>query len=321
MRKVLFERYGPPDVLDMIECDEPRPNPDQVRVRIHATTVTTAEAMMRRGEPRWMRPLIGVAKPRTRNRTLGTELAGVVDAVGHDVTRFDEGDEVFGFAGWHIGANADYLCLPEDASLARKPSNTPFRQAAATVDGATTALHFLRDRAKLRAGQRVLIIGASGSIGTYAVQLAKRLGAAVTGVYGPSNLELVRSLGADQVIDYHHEDVRDAGKKWDVVFDTVGASSFTESKSVLTKRGVFIPTVISMRSLVEGVWTPMTGGQRLVGGVSMNKHEPLRYLAELLADDALRVVIDTTFPLDRIRDAHRLVDTGHKTGNVAIDVA
>lgn len=321
MRKVVFEQYGPPEVLDVIECDEPRPKSNEVRVRIHATTVTTAAAKMRRGEPRWMRPLTGVMKPRARYRTLGTEFAGVVDAVGHAVTRFREGDEVFGFAGWYIGANADHLCLPEDVSLAPKPTETPFRQAASAVDGATTALHFLRDRAKLRAGQRVLIVGASGSIGTYAVQLAKRLGAEVTGVCGTSNLDLVRSLGADQVIDYRYENVRDAGKRWDVVFDTVGVSSFAESESVLAERGVFVPTVISIRSLFEGVCTPLTGGKRLVGGVSMDKHEPLRYVAELLADDALRVVIDTTFPMDRIRDAHRLVDTGHKRGNVAIDVA
>lgn len=321
MRKVVFERYGPPEVLDVIECDEPRPKSDEVRVRVHATTVTTAEAKMRRGEPRWGRPLIGVTKPRARYRTLGTEFAGVVDEVGNEVTRFRDGDEVFGFAGWYIGANADYLCLPANASLAPKPTATTFRQAAAAVDGATTALHFLRNRAKLRAGQRVLIIGASGSIGTYAVQLAKRLGAEVTGVCGTSNVDLVHSLGADHVIDYHHENVRNTSKRWDVVFDTVGASSFAESESVLTERGVFVPTVISIRSLFDGAWTPITGGRKLVGGVSMNKREPLRCVAELLADDALRVVIDDTFPMDRIRDAHRHVDTGHKTGNVVVDVA
>lgn len=320
MRKVVFQRYGPPDVLDIIQCDEPRPRSDEIRVRIHSTTVTTAEANMRRGEPRWMRPVIGVTKPRARYQTLGTEFAGVVDAVGPAATRFREGDEVFGFAGRYIGANADYLCLPEDASVAPKPTGTPFRQAAAAVDGATTALHFLRDRAKLQAGQHVLVIGASGSIGTFAVQLARSFGAEVTGVCGPSNVDLVRSLGAHQVIDYRHENVGDDGQRWDVVFDTVGVSSFAESESVLTQSGVFIPTVISIRSLFEGVWTPITGGKRLIGGLSMNKRQPLRYVAELLADDALRVVIDTTFPLDRIRDAHRLVDTGHKTGNVVIDV-
>lgn len=321
MRKVVFNRYGSPEVLDVIESAEPRPESGQVRVRIHATTVTTAEAKMRRGEPRWGRPMIGVTKPRARYRTLGTEFAGVVDAVGHAVTQFREGDEVFGFAGWYIGANADYLCLPANASLQRKPAGIAFAEAAAAVDGATTALHFLRDRAGLRAGQRILIIGASGSIGTYAVQLAKRLGAEVTGVCGTSNVDLVRSLGADQVIDYRRESVRDVDERWDVVFDTVGVSSFAESKPALTNRGVFVPAVISIRSVADSIWTPLTGGQRLVGGVSMNKHEPLRYVAELLADDALRVVVDTTFPLESIREAHRLVDSGHKTGNVVIDVA
>jgi NADPH2:quinone reductase len=166
-----------------------------------------------------------------------------------------------------------------------------------------------------------LIIGASGSIGTYAVQLAKRLGAEVTGVCGTSNVDLVRALGADQVIDYRRESVRDVDERWDVVFDTVGVSSFAESKPVLTDRGVFVPAVISIRTVADSIWTPLTGGRRLVGGVSMNKHEPLQYVAGLLADDALRVVVDTTFPLESIREAHRLVDSGHKTGNVVIDVA
>ncbi|MGI9657566.1 MAG: NAD(P)-dependent alcohol dehydrogenase, partial [Gaiellaceae bacterium] len=306
---------------NLVERDAPTPRPNQVRVRIHATTVTTAEAKMRRGEPLWGRSVIGFSKPRKRYQTLGTELAGVVDAVGREVKRFREGDEVFGFAGWNIGANADYLCLPEGAALSSKPGNASFGEAAAAVDGATTALHFLRDRANLRAGQRVLIIGASGSIGTYAVQLAKRFGAQVTGVCGASNVPLVRSLGADEVIDYRNEDFREASDRWDVVLDTVGASSFAESKTVLAERGIFLPTVISIGSIFQGLWTPLARGKRLVGGMSMNKTEPLQFVTELIEDDALRIVIDRRFPLERIQEAHRLVDTGHKRGNVVIDVA
>jgi NADPH2:quinone reductase len=320
MRKVVFRKFGPPEVLHVIECDAPTPKSNQVRIRIHATTVTAAEAAMRRGEPLWGRPMIGLTKPRKRYQTLGTELAGVVDAVGREVKRFREGDEVFGFAGWNIGANADYLCLPEVASLSPKPSNKSFGQAAAAVDGATTALHFLRDRANLRAGQRVLIIGAAGSIGTYAVQLAKRFGAEVTGVCGTSNVTLVRSLGADEVIDYRNEDFREAGERWDVIFDTVGASSFAESKAVLVERGIYLPTVISLDSVFHGLWTPLARGKRLMGGMSVNKNETLPFVTELIKDDALQIVVDRRFPLERIQEAHRLVDTGHKKGSVIIDV-
>ena len=321
MRKVVFRKFGPPEVLHVIECDAPAPKPNQVRIRIHATTVTAAEAAMRRGEPLWGRPMIGFTKPRKRYQTLGTELAGVVDSVGREVKRFREGDEVFGFAGWNIGANADYFCLPEVASLSPKPSNKSFGQAAAAVDGATTALHFLRDRANLRAGQRVLIIGASGSIGTYAVQLAKRFGAEVTGVCGTSNVTLVRSLGADEVIDYRNEDFREAGERWDVIFDTVGASSFAESKTALVERGIYLPTVISLDSVFHGLSTPLARGKRLMGGMSVNKNETLQFVTELIKDDALQIVVDRSFPLERIQEAHRLVDTGHKKGNVIIDVS
>jgi len=321
MRKVVYRKFGPPEVLHVIECDAPTPKPNQVRIRIHATTVTAAEAAMRRGEPLWGRPMIGLTKPRKRYQTLGTELAGVVDAVGREVKRFREGDEVFGFAGWHIGANADYFCLPEVASLSPKPSNKSFGQAAAAVDGATTALHFLRDRAKLRAGQRVLIIGGSGSIGTYAVQLAKRFGAEVTAVCSTSNVALVRSLGADEVIDYRNEDFREAGERWDVIFDTVGASSFAESKTVLVERGIYLPTVISLDSVFHGLSTPLARGKRLMGGMSVNKNETLQFVTELIKDDALQIVVDRSFPLERIQEAHRLVDTGQKKGNVIIDVS
>lgn len=321
MRKAVFRQFGPPEVLSVVNGDAPTPKSNQIRIRIHATTVTAAEAAMRRGEPWWGRPMIGFRKPRKRVQTLGTELAGVVDAVGRDARRFREGDEVFGFAGWNIGANADYLCLPERASLAIKPRATPFGHAAAAVDGATTALHFLRDRAKLRAGQRVLIIGAAGSIGSYAVQLASHFGAEVTAVCSTSNATLVRSLGADEVIDYRNEDFRESTGRWDVILDAVGASSFPESEPVLARRGVFLPTVISLRGVAHGLRTRLGRGKRLIGGMSVNKSDTLPFVTDLLKDDALQIVVDSRFPLEQIQNAHRRVDTGHKTGNVIIDVA
>ena len=321
MRAVVYHRFGPPEVLALTERPDPTPKPDQVRVRIRATTVTAAEAAMRRGEPLWGRVLIGFTRPRRRFRTLGTELAGVIDAVGRDVTRFREGDEVYGFAGFDIGANADYLCLRETASLAPKPARLGFGDAAAAVDGATTALFFLRDKGKLRAGQRALLVGASGSIGTFAVQLAKHLGAHVTGVCSAANAELVRSLGADAVLDYGALDWAATGDRWDVVFDTVGKSSFAHARRALGPRGVFLPTVISARSVLEGLLTPLFAGRRLVGGMSVDKRDALRYVRELLDDGALRVVVDRRLPLTSIVEAHRLVDSGRKRGNVIIDVS
>ncbi len=320
MRSIVFRKFGPPEVLRLIEVDEPVPDRKQVRIRIHATTVTAAEAAMRRGEPLWGRAIIGFTGPRKRFQTLGSEFAGVVDAIGGEVTRFKEGDEVFGFAGFNIGANADCLCLPEGASLAIKPHNKTYGESAAAVDGATTAFFFLQDKAKLRAGQRVLIIGASGSVGTFAVQVAKRLGAHVTGVCGTSNLELVRSLGADEVIDYSQEDFARSGDTWDIIFDTVGASSFAASRPALTQRGIFLPTVISVRGMFESLWTPLLSAKRVVGGMSVDKNGALVWLRELLEDDALRTVIDRRFPLEQIVEAHRLVDTRHKKGNVVVDL-
>ena len=324
MRKVVFERYGSPEVLDVVECDEPQPDRDEIRIRIHASTVTTADARMRRGEPRWMRPLIGFTRPRRRCRTLGTEYAGVIDAVGDRVIRFRPGDAVFGSAGWSFGANADQLCVAEGSSVLIKPGAVPFGQAAAAVDGATTALHLLRERARLRAGQRILIIDAASSLGTFAVQLAKHVGAEVTGVCASPNVELVHALGADYVLDDLSgslaEHSRRSGKRWDVVFDTVGASSFGDSRAVLTDHGVFVPAVSSVRSFLDGVRTSRSRGQRSIGGGPPDRVELLQHVAGLLADHALRVVVDSAFPLDHIRDAHARVDSGHLRGKVTINV-
>ncbi|MGE0791865.1 MAG: NAD(P)-dependent alcohol dehydrogenase [Sandaracinaceae bacterium] len=322
MRKVVFRRFGGPEVLELVEAERPTPKRGEVRIRIVATTVTSAESAMRRGEPLWGRTIIGFTGPRRRFRTLGNELAGVIDAVGAGVTRFREGDEVFGFAGFRIGANADYLCLPATASLAPRPARLSFGDAAAAVDGSTTALFFLRDRAKLQPGQRVLVIGASGSIGTFAVQLARRLGAHVSGVCSDKNVELVRSLGAHRVIDYTQEDFTQLGERYDVVFDTVGKSSWAHSRRVLEPTGAFVPTVITVSNVLQRLWTPLFGGgPRVIGGMSVEKNDALRYVLELLDDDELRVVVDRRFPLEEVAAAHRIVDTGHKRGNIVIEVA
>jgi NADPH:quinone reductase-like Zn-dependent oxidoreductase len=319
VRAVVYERFGPPEVLRVVEVPRPVPDPHEVLVRIHATTVTAAESAMRRGRPLWGRVIIGLFSPRRSMRTLGIELAGVVEDVGAGVTRFRPGDEVFGFAGFAIGANAEYMRLSERASLAKKPTRATFVQAAAVVDGASTALYFLRDKAKLQAGQRVLVVGASGSIGTYAVQLAKHFGAEVTGVCSGANVELVRELGATDVIDYTREDFTRRDETWDVVFDTVGVGSFGRCRRVLTPRGCYVVTTGLHNYLLEA-WTRIRGGKRVITGMSVDKTEALPLIAKLVDDGTLRIVIDRVYDLDEIVQAHRYVDSGRKRGNVVVEV-
>ena len=317
MRAVVFENYGAPDVLEVRDVDRPVPGDREVMIKVHATTVTSAECDMREGKPRWGRIIIGFARPRKRMRTLGNELAGEVEAVGKDVRRFRPGDQVFGFAGFNIGANAQYMCLPEGASLSLKPANTSYDEAAAAVDGPTTALYFLRDKARIGPGQRVLVNGACGSVGTYAVQLAKHFGAHVTGVCGPDNVELVRSLGADEVIDYTRQDFTSNTNSYDIVFDTVGKSSFAKCRKSLKPKGCYLPTT----GLVNLLWmlgTSITRGKRVLTGMSVQKNQALAFVKQLIEDDQLTIVIDRRYSLEQIVEAHRYVDQGHKRGNVVV---
>jgi NADPH:quinone reductase-like Zn-dependent oxidoreductase len=306
-------------VLKVCETETPTPCDDEVLVRIRATTVTAAEAAMRRGRPIWGRVVLGIVRPRKRMQTLGIELAGEIRAVGRHVNRFRVGDEVFGFTGFDIGANAEFLCLRETASLCLKPVNTTFEEAAAAVDGASTALFFLRDKAGVRPGHRVLILGASGSIGTYAVQLARRLGAEVTGVCSNSNVALVESLGAHHVIDYSREDFTQSSPTYDVVFDTVGKSSFTHCKGVLAPSGRYVATTGFVNYLLT--WATRFSGKRVVTGMSVDKSAALPYLRSLIEAGDLRIVIDRQYDLDEIVEAHRYVDSGRKRGNVVVRVA
>ncbi|HEY5856730.1 MAG TPA: NAD(P)-dependent alcohol dehydrogenase [Aldersonia sp.] len=234
--------------------------------------------------------------------------------------RFQPGDQIFGFSGFNIGAYAEYKCLPETASLALKPVNTTYEEAAAAVDGATTALFFLKDKAKVRHGQKVLINGASGSIGSYAVQLAKLLGAEVTGVCGPTNIELVKSLGADRVIDYTEEDFTQNTEAYDIVFDTIGKTSFADCKASLASDGSYLSTS-GLNNVPLSLWTSLRGGKRVIAGMSVRKNDALMYIKELIETDRLRIVIDRRYALEQIVEAHRYVDTGHKSGNVVITVA
>jgi NADPH:quinone reductase-like Zn-dependent oxidoreductase len=305
MKAVVYTRFGPPEVLELRDVPKPNPARQEVLIRIHATTVTSAEAAMRRGQPLWGRVIIGFFRPRKRMRVLGIELAGVIEAVGAAVTRFAPGDEVFGFAGFAIGANAEYMCMLEES--------------AAAVDGASTALFFLRDKVGVYAGQRVLVIGAAGSIGTYAVQLARMFGAEVTGVCSTRNIDLVTSLGADRVIDYTREDFTKLGQTWDVVFDTVGKSSFARCNGALTPTGCYVATT-GLFNYALAAWTRLRGGKRVLTGMSVDKRDALEVLRPLLESGALRIVIDRRYTLEQIVEAHRYVDTGRKRGNVVLSV-
>jgi NADPH:quinone reductase-like Zn-dependent oxidoreductase len=320
MKAVVYTRFGPPEVLAVEEVAKPTPQAHEVLVRVHATTVTSAEAAMRRGEPLWGRVILGFFRPRKRMRTLGTELAGVIESVGESVTRFRPGDEVFGFAGFSIGANAEYMRLPERGSLALKPRNRTFEEAAAAVDGASTALYFLRDKAAIRRDQKVLVVGASGSIGTYAVQLARYFGAHVTAVCSMGNADLVRSLGAHEVVDHTREDFTRNGKTYDIIFDTVGKSSFRRCRGSLTPSGCYLPTT-GLFNYVLSAWTRLWGGKRVRTGMSVDKRDALEFLRPLIEADALRVVIDRRYEIDDIVEAHRYVDSGRKRGNVVVTVA
>ncbi|WP_308206698.1 NAD(P)-dependent alcohol dehydrogenase [Paractinoplanes hotanensis] len=319
MRAVLFRMYGPPDVLTLVDLPTPLPRGDQVQVRVHATTVTSAECGMRRGEPRWGRIIIGLRRPRKSFRVLGLEFAGEVTAVGPKARRLRIGDRVFGFTSFGAGANAEYKCLSERASVTTMPTNVTYTQAAATVDGFTTAWHFLRELGGIQPGQKILIIGASGSIGTYAVQLAKQVGATVHGVCSGRNAELVESLGADRVFDYTVEDFTAGGERYDVVFDTVGRSSFARCRPVLAPRGCYLSTV-GLWNNVLALRTALSSGPRVRTGMSVRKHAALAALQELLRQNRLQIVIDRSYPMAEIIDAHRHVDRGHKVGNVVITV-
>jgi NADPH:quinone reductase-like Zn-dependent oxidoreductase len=322
MKAAIYTKYGPPHVLQLVDVEKPTPKDNEVSIRVCATSVTAADTMMRRGDTFLSRIVLGLTKPGKRFQILGTELAGVIESVGKDVRRFKKGDQVYGFRGFGTGVYAEYKCMPEKGSLAIKPINTTYEEAAALVDGPTTALYFLKDRANIQPEDKVLIIAASGSIGTSAVQIARYFKAHVTGVCSTTNVELVKSLGANKVIDYTREDFTTNGETYDIIFDTAGKSSFSRCKGSLKENGRYLITTGNLLAIyLQAFWTSISGGRRLIAGMSIEKTESLTFLKELIEAGIVKPVIDKGYPLEQVAEAHQYVEKGHKKGNVVITVA
>jgi NADPH:quinone reductase-like Zn-dependent oxidoreductase len=329
MKAVVWTAYGPPEVLQLQEVEKPAPKDNELMIRIHATTVTAGDCEMRGLKfPIYfslaMRLWRGLLKPRGTS-ILGTELAGEVEAVGRDVKRFKEGDEVFGSAGMGLGANAEYICLPEEpgemeGGVAVKPANMTYGEAATVPFGGRDSLHFLR-KGNVQSGQRLLINGAGGSIGTFAIQLAKHFGAEVTAVDSTAKLDMLRAIGADHVIDYTQEDFTAIGNVYDVIFDVVGTVSFSRTEGSIRPDGTYLLANPMRSQMVSGPWTRMTGSQKVITETASGTTADLVFLRELIEAGKIRTVIDRTYPLEQIVEAHRYVETGQKQGNVVITVA
>ena len=324
MKAILHTRYGPPDELQLTEVEKPVPKEDEVLIRVHATTVTSSDCNLRNltFAPTWsllpMRMQFGLREPKI-NR-LGIDLAGEVEAIGKDVKRFKVGDQVFGRPDPAFGAHAEYICISENGVLTMKPANMTYEEAACLPLAGNTALYFVRDLGNIQAGQKVLINGASGGIGTFAVQLAKYYGAEVTGVCSTSNLDMVKSLGADKVIDYTKEDLAKGGETYDVIFDAVGKISFSRCRDSLKPSGLYLTALPTMAVILQTLWTSMIGGKKVKFGDAKGKAENLIVLKGISEAGKLKAVIDRSYPLEQIAEAFRYVETGHKKGSVVITV-
>jgi NADPH:quinone reductase-like Zn-dependent oxidoreductase len=325
LKAILHTQYGPPDLLQLTEVETPSPKDNEVLIAIHATTVSTGDCNIRNFTfvTKSMLPIaklmFGIGKP-WKARVLGTELAGEVERVGKDVTRFKTGDRVIASSGAAGGGHAEYACLPETGAVAIKPDSLSWEQAVAIPFGANAALYFLRDLGKIRAGQDLLIIGASGAIGSAGVQLAKHFGARVTGVCSGPNVELVRALGADSVIDYSQEDFTKSGNTYDLIFDVVGATTFDHCQRSLKPNGVFLQNIMELSDIVRVLRTSITGGKKIKGGVAIGNMANMGLITALAEAGTLRPVIDRSYPLERIAEAFKYVEQGHKKGNVVITV-
>ena len=322
MQAFIYRRYGGPDVLELAQVPRPAPKDGEVLIRIHATTVTSGDWRARtlvvpKGFGPLARLVFGITKP--RQPVLGTELAGTVAAVGKNVTKFRVGDEVFGFPGGAMGCHAEYRVMPENGAIALKPANLTLDEAASLSFGGTTALDFLR-KARVKSGDTLLVVGASGAVGTAMVQLGKHLGAEVTGVTSTTNVALVQSLGATKVIDYTQDDFTKRSETYDVIADTVGATSFDRCKPVLKERGRFLAIGGGLPDMLAALWAPLSGTKRTVAGPAAERAEDVQQLAELARSGALRSVIDRRYSFAELPEAHAYVATGRKKGSVVVTI-
>ena len=322
MKAIISTGYGGPEILQLQEVDKPIPKDHEVLVKIKSSSITTAETMMRTGYPLIGRLFMGLFKP--KNQISGTGFSGTIEAIGQHVRQFKLGDNVFGESLDTFGTYAEYICVGEDGIIALKPDSLSHEEAAVVGDGPITSLNFLRNLGKINAHHRILILGASGSLGTAAVQLAKYFGANVTGVCSAKNIELVRSLGADQVIDYNNEDFSSNGKTYDVIYDTIGVSSFSICKKSLTTYGVYLSPVLGIRLLFQMLFTSVFGTKKArFAATGVLPHKVLRqYLQEigqLMELGQMRSIISKRFSLEQVQDAHRHIEEGHKIGNVVVN--
>jgi NADPH:quinone reductase-like Zn-dependent oxidoreductase len=324
MKAILHTKYGPPDELQLKEVDKPLPKDNEVLIKVHASTVTTTDCNVRNLTfvPKSFRFLAGMMfgfkKPKIN--ILGIDLAGEIEAVGNKVKRFRIGDQVFGSAGTKFGAHAEYVCVSEEGALVIKPAKMTFSEAAAISLAGNTALFYIRDLAKIQPGQKILIHGASGAIGTYAVQLAKYYGAEVTGVCSAANAEMLKSLGATKVIDYTKEDFPKSGERFDFVFSVVGKTTFSQCKGLLKQKGIYLENMLELKDMLTMMWTSIIGGKKMKGGVSAAKAVNLNFFIELIESGKLKPVIDRSYPLEQTANAFQYVEQGHKKGNVVITV-
>lgn len=318
MKAIAWTKYGEPDVLKLKDFEKPSPKSDEVLIKIHASSVTAGDCRIRATKVPmgfWLltRLAFGLTKP--RKPISGMDISGEIEIIGNNVTLFKKGDKVYGTTGMRLGANAEYTCLPAKSSFVIKPKNSTHEQAAATIFGGITAIHFLRDKANIQNGQKVLINGASGSVGTASIQLAKYFGAEVTGVCSTSNTKLVESLGANRVIDYTKENFTKNNETYDVILDTVGNLSLSQCKELLTKNGKLVLINTELLTNLLSIFT-----KTLICGVAIESKEGLDFLRERIEAGDIAAVIDRTYPLEKTAEAHRYVDKGHKKGNVVISV-
>jgi len=320
MKAMLCTGYGSPDVLQFGEASKPAPKANELLIRVQAACVTPSDCAFRKGDPFVVKLMYGLRRPKFQ--ILGVEFAGTVEAIGPAVQRFKVGDQVFGMSPDSFGSYGEYLCLAEDKPIAKQPSNVSAAEAVAICDGASTSLLFLRDAAKLQAGQQILINGASGAVGIYAVQLAKYYGATVTAVCSAANHELVKHYGADYVIDYTSSDFTQSQQRYDVVFDAIGKSSYGRCKQLLTPNGIYLMTVPTLGIMLNMLWTSFGNGKKAKFAATGLNQKPsnIEFLAELIGAGQLKAVIDRRYHLADLVEAHRYVETGRKKGNVVIEV-